>query len=52
MEKAKPTPMEQSEIVNDFDDAKAYRQNKSTNLYRKVKQNIDQSPYMNEEEKK
>ena len=52
MEKAKPTPMEHSEIVNDFDEAKAYCQDKSTNLYRKIKQNIDQSSYMNEEEKK
>ena len=42
MEKAKPTPMEQSNIVNDFDEAKAYRQDKSTNLYRKIKKNIDQ----------
>ena len=52
MEKAKPTPMEQSDLVNDFDEAKAYRQDQSTNLYRKIKQNIDQSSYMNEEEKK
>ena len=52
MEKAKPVPMEQSELVNDFDEAKAYRQDKSTNLYRKIKQNIDQSSYMNEDEKK
>ena len=52
MEKAKPVPMEQSDLVNDFDEAKAYRQDKSTNLYRKIKQNIDQSSYMNEDEKK
>ena len=52
MEKAKPTPIEHSDIVNDFDEAKAYQQDKSTNLCRKVKQNIDQSSCMNEDEKK
>ena len=49
--KPKPTPMEQSEIVHDYKEAKAYRQDTNSNLYKKVKRHIDESTVMNDEEK-
>ena len=32
MENLKPNPLEHSNVVNDFDEEKAFRQNKNTNL--------------------